>query len=154
MNQDTQQDPRGVQTQYPCAFGKALLARCAVCELAELRAYAEIQTVVCSMPPAHARCVALRQLLRTKSVFALKQPDTAAAMPHALAMKLECGGLRGMHQVLDIQGTVPDIQQLHSVARARFASLADLPFEPIVGSVVHWQGRRRMGPPAGPAEEH
>lgn len=141
-------------TRYPCIFTTALLAGCAVCDLAEHGAQAESQTVSCLIPQAHSDCSLLHGLLRAKSVFALKQPDTSAAMPHALAMKLECGGLQGMQHALSIQGTIPDIQQLHSVARGRYPNLGELPFEQIVGNIVHWQGRRRAKRLPDPAEKH
>lgn len=135
----------------PCIFARALLARCVGCELAQLQARAESQTVACSKPEAHSRCGQLYALLRAKSVFALKQRQTGRAMPHALAMKLECGGLQGLQQALEMPGPTPDIQQLLSAAQVRFGSLEDLPFERIVGSIVHWQGRRRAKHGSNPA---
>ena len=140
--------------RYPCIFSTALLAGCAVCDAAEYRAQAESQSVRCLIPKAHSDCSLLYGLLRAKSVFALKQPDTSAAMPHALAMKLECGGLQGMQHALSIQGATPDIQQLHALAQGRYASLGELPFERIVGNIVHWQGRRRAKRPPDPTEKH
>lgn len=160
---------RGVVNPQPCAFEKALLARCCACSLAERRNIAEREAVACGVPGARERCVALRGLLRQKSAFALKLTQAEGQLPHALEMKLQCGGLQGVRQAAaavavaaapgaednasaDPQqlsrqaGTRPAVDDVHELVRAcaeKFGGLENLPYSTIVQSVAAWQIRRR-----------
>lgn len=128
-----------------CVFEKALLARCAACELAARQALAEREGIACTSPVARTNCGTLLALLRERCAFALKlAPD--APPPHALAMKLQCGGLEGLGRV---GGGERDVHRQVAAARERHGSLAELPWPAIVASVKAWQGRRRR---PGPAE--
>jgi hypothetical protein len=102
----------------------------------------------------------LRDLLRQSSVFALKLTQVDAPLPHAKAMQLQCGGLRGVQQALgpaavvnaDVgapasgeQGlsVVADVHVLVQTAAELFGGLPNLPYSAIVQSVVAYQLRRR-----------
>ena len=148
MNDDTLS--RGGKQGRPCIFASALLARGATCALAETLAHGESQSVACPSPAAHDNCGVFYGLLRAKSVFALKQRRTSPPIPHALVMKLECGGLLGLRQVLDIEAPEVDVRQMLAIAEERFGGLEALPFDRIVGSIAHWQGRRPAKSRSGP----
>jgi hypothetical protein len=60
-------------------------------------------------------------------------------------MRLHCGGLQGLQQVLD--APEPDVHQLVGLAQARHGSLVQLPWERIVAQILAWQPRRRASPP-------
>ena len=94
MDESAYRSARGEINRLPCIFEKTLLARDAVCGLAQHQAIAERVTVACSSPVARAHCAALLGMLRENASFALKlRPSGAAA--HAQAMKIQSGGLRG-----------------------------------------------------------
>lgn len=131
---------RGAANPQPCVFEKALLARCAGCELAIRRALAEREAIACSSPVARTNCDTLLAMLRERSAFALKRPP-GAPLPHALTMKLQCGGWRGLQQAVDVEES--DVHRLVVAARERHDGLAHLPWPEIVASVLAWQGRRR-----------
>ncbi|MFA5916559.1 MAG: hypothetical protein WC830_23685 [Burkholderiales bacterium] len=158
---------RGVMNPQPCAFEKALLARCCACSLAERRNIAEREAVACASPGAREQCAALRGLLRQKSAFALKLTQAEGQLPHALEMKLQCGGLQGVRQAaaavaaaagaeenssVDPQAlsrqagsrpAVDDVQELVRACAETFGGLENLPYSTIVQSVAAWQIRRR-----------
>lgn len=127
----------------PCVFEKALLCQAAVCEAARRLSLAEREMVACSEPLARAACGNLLQLLRANSSFALKVKDTQRILPHAMTMKIQCGGLTGLRDLLDADAHTPDVLKLVRLAQAEFDALEDLPFSRIVQGVAHWQIRRR-----------
>lgn len=136
----------------PCAFEKALLARCCACSLAQRQNIAEREAVACVAPAAQEQCAALRALLRQKAAFALKVTQAQARLPHALEMKLQCGGLQGVQLATDPEGgsgqagAGPAVDDVHALVRAsaeKFGGLANLPYSAIVQSVAAYQIRRR-----------
>ena len=146
MDETAYRSARGEINRLPCVFEKALLARCAVCQLAEHHALAERETIACTSPVARAECGQLAGLLREKSAFALRLATTQRILPHAMVMKIQCGGLSGMQQVLDAEAPAPDVHRLVRLARERHGELAALPFSEIVKGVAAFQLRRRRKP--------
>jgi hypothetical protein len=144
MDETAFRNARGEINRLPCVFERALLARHAVCSLAESHALAERETIACTAPLARAECGRLAGLLRGKSAFALKLPSTQRILPHAQMMRIQCGGLDGLRQVLDPEAPAVDVHRLVCLARERHGELDQLPFSDIVKGVAAWQGRRRL----------
>ena len=134
---------RGELNRLPCVFERALLARHAVCELATSHQIAERETVACSQAAAHQDCTRMSGLLREKSGFALGLADTRCILPHAMVMKIQCGGLDGLKALLDPEALVPNVRRLLRLARERHGDFDDLPFSDIVQGVAAWKARRR-----------
>lgn len=130
----------------PCIFEKALLCQAAVCEAAQRVSLAEREMVACREPLARAACGQLLTLLRANSAFALKVKDTQRILPHALTMKIQCGGLVGLRDLLDPDAHAPDVLRLIRLAQAEFGAFDKLPFSRIVQGVAHWQIRKRRTP--------
>ncbi|MFZ9638191.1 MAG: hypothetical protein ACO3AC_01535 [Hylemonella sp.] len=124
----------------PCVFQSALLAQHAQCKLAQKKSLAEREGLSCSQPTAHLNCELLEQLLLERATFAL-QLHPKAPMTHAKVMKLQCGGLLGMREVMDAPQA--DVHALLVLAQERYGSLRELPWSSIVQSIAHWQVRRR-----------
>jgi hypothetical protein len=131
----------------PCVFEKALLCQAAACEAAQRLALAERELVACREPLARAACGQLLTLLRQNSAFALKVRDTQRILPHAMTMKIQCGGLVGLKDLLDPEAHAPDVLKLVRLAQAEFGALDQLPFSRIVQGVAHWQIRKRRPTP-------
>lgn len=135
--------------RLPCVFEKALLCRAAVCEAERRLALAEREVVACGDPVARAACGQLLTLLRANSAFALKVKDTQRILPHAMMMKVQCGGLTGLKDLVDPAAAALDVLKLVRLARAEFGDLDKLPFSRIMPGVAHWQIRKRR-PPSEP----
>lgn len=144
MDETAYRNARGEINRQPCVFERALLARHAVCELATSHQIAERETVACSQAAAHADCARLAQLLREKSAFALGVTDTRRILPHAMLMKIQCGGLDGLKQVLDPQSLAPNVRRLWRLAQERHGEPESLPFSEIVKGIAAWKSRRRQ----------
>lgn len=149
---------RGAVNPQPCAFEKAILARCCTCSVAQRQNIAEREAVACGSTVAREQCTALRALLRQKSAFALKLAQVDGPLPHSKEMQVECGGLLGVQLALvpevvhSIEGASPgsqglpllaDVHGLVQAAAARFGALSHLPYSAIVQSVVAYRIRRR-----------
>lgn len=131
--------------RLPCIFERALLARHAACELAVPRQIAEREIVACAQPVARAVCAQMLALLREKSAFALGLAGTRRILPHAMVMKIQCGGLDGLKALLDADAIAPDIRRLVRMAKEQYGDLEKLPFSRIVQGVAAWKPRRRHG---------
>jgi len=130
---------RGDANPQPCVFEKALAAGCATCGTSVRRALAERETIGCASPPARANCATLAALTRERAAFALRLPP-GAPLPHAIAMRLSCGGLDGLRQC--VNPDEGDVHRLVAAAQAKCGSLLDLPWPDIVVAVMAWPGRR------------
>lgn len=128
-------------------FTKALLAHAARCELAIRQSAGEIDALTCSSPVARTNCATLSALLRERAMFTLRLPRPPAPLVHAKALQLQCGGLRGLQQVLDAPSA--DVHGLIGLVHERHGSLLELPWQQVVDAIAAWQPRRRR-PGASP----
>lgn len=129
--------------RLPCVFERALLARHAVCDLAVRHQIAERESIACTQPAAHAACAQMSGLLREKSSFALGLTATGHILPHAMVMKIQCGGLDGLKALLDPAAAVADAGRLVRLAAERYGDPDTLPFSEIVQGVAAWKARHR-----------
>ena len=129
--------------RLPCVFERALLTRHAVCELAVSHQIAERESIACTEVAAHAACAQMSELLREKSGFALGLTATRCILPHAMVMKIQCGGLDGLRALLDPVASTPDVRRLVRLAAERYGDPGELPFSEIVQGVAAWKARRR-----------
>ncbi len=131
------------ETSLRCIFEHALLARHALCDLAVRHQIAERESISCAQPAAHGACSQMSGLLREKSAFALGLTATQRILPHAMVMKIQCGGLDGLKALLDPDATAPDAARLVRLAAERYGDAAELPFSEIVQGMAAWKARRR-----------
>lgn len=136
-------EPPGAINLLPCVFAKALQAQCAVCELARRDSIGETESVACASPLARSACGTLYGLLREKSAFALGLKATQRVLRHGQVMKIQCGGLLGLKQVIEPAAHAPDVHRLVRTAAERYGSLDALPFSVIVQGVAAWRRNRR-----------
>jgi len=115
-----------------CPFEKSVLTHCVACSNAEKHNIAEREVVACSSAEAHDRCIALRDLLRHNFTFALGKLHIDGPLPHAMEMRMQCGGLRGIQFLLDGNDEVHDVAELLTKAQDRYGELVELPFLKIV----------------------
>ncbi|WP_462321797.1 hypothetical protein [Halochromatium sp.] len=129
-----------------CPFEKSILTNQCACSRAERFCIAEREGVRCQADAAQSRCVDLLSLLRGQARFALKTTDGQSALPHAKAMRVQVGGLRGLYMALNPDAQVPttidDVDAIVETAVSRFGSLDELPFQVIVQQITAYRGRR------------
>jgi len=137
-----------------CPFEKAILNGSCGCEKSTSFSVAEHLGVRCSSSIACTNCRTLLELLRERSIFALKVTGTSSGLPFGKEMKVMIGGLEGLQQLLqpadkvDEGTTVKNIYALVFQAQHTYGSLASLPFQEIVKSVTAYRSRRRGAHPS------
>jgi hypothetical protein len=146
MDETSYHTARSQLNPLPCVFEKALLCQAAVCEAAQRLSLAEREMMACREPLVRAACGQLLNLLRANSAFALKIKDAQRILPHAMMMKVQCGGLTGLKDLLDPEAPAPDVLKLVRLAQAEYGGFDALPFSQLVQGVAHWQIRKRHQP--------
>jgi hypothetical protein len=133
-----------------CVYEKSVLTNQCTCSQAERFCIAEREGVRCSSATGQQQCVDLLQLLRAGARFALKSSAIPDALPHGKAMRIQVGGLRGLHRVLrpelPLQQPIVDVCGLISDAKRHFGSLENLPLQTIIKEIAVYQGRPRRSP--------
>ena len=134
-------------TEQGCPYEKTLLTHNGDCRHAQRFCIAEREGVRCGAPASQTRCEAFLALVRQNARFALKATDQRPSLPHAQAMRVQVGGLRGLHAALEpdqpVPAQIPDIDQVLDTASHRFGDLARIPFQPILQQIAAFQGRKR-----------
>lgn len=147
MDQDAFRSTYRTYNERGCVYEKAILTNHCGCSRARKFCIAEREGVHCGSEAGHAACEELLGLLRAEARFALKATADRSALPHAKAMRVQVGGLRGIEAVLHPDRPVPakiaDIRGTVEAAIARFGSLAALPFGEIIRQVAAFRGRER-----------
>ena len=150
MDDDAFRDTYNAVNQCVCPFEKTLLTRQAGCALAERFCIAEREGIRCGSAEAQGACRELLETLHRQSLFLTRSTAPQGARPHALAMRVQVGGLRGIQSVLEPDRTDPnlieDISALLAAVRSRFDSLDHLPFSLIVRHIAAYRGRTRTRP--------
>lgn len=108
-----------------------------------MRSLAEREAVACTDPAGHAACRRFLDELRVRSAFALRRPPDAGTLPHAVAMRLQCGGLAGLARWTARAG---DVRALLADALSRDPDIDAWPWPAIVADVSAW--RRRPAHPS------
>lgn len=128
--------------ERPCTFGKAVLARCVACSRAERIQIAEREVVTCRDAASFSRCTSLHEHLRHNFSFALRKTSEHAVLSHAQEMRIQCGGLRGLHQILHDDCGVEDVDALLAAILMQWGDLADLPYSEVVhAAALCYKGR-------------
>lgn len=118
--------------ERPCAFEKAVLARCVACDRSERIQIAEREAVACQNAASLSRCTSLHDYLRHSFSFALRKVRDDTPMPHAQEMRVQCGGLKGLHSVLDDSVEVNNVDALLEAVLRKWGGLSDIPFSEVV----------------------
>ena len=125
-----------------CVFAKALLSRGATCERSARQAEGEQVHVVCTAPVARTNCATLAALLHERSRFALRLPAPGHPLLHVQALRLQCGGLAALTQLLGDAGA--DVHANVAQAQQRYGSLTELPWPALVAALAAWQPPQRF----------
>ena len=76
-----------------------------------------------------------------------RSSDETGTLPHAKAIRLQVGGLRGLHASLHDQqppaSSIKDIHDLINKAAETFNGLDHLPFQEIIKQIAAYKGRSR-----------
>lgn len=147
MDQDTFRKTYRDMNERFCLFEKTILSGECTCSQAERFCLAEREGVHCKSDTAQQQCEELLTLLRQHARFTLKSSDETGALPHGKAIRIQIGGLRGLHAATQgdygESSKINDIHGLIEKALEKFNRLGDLPFQVIIKHIAAYKGRRR-----------
>ena len=131
-----------------CPYEKTILTNNGACSQAERFCIAEREGVHCRLDGAQIQCLRLLGILREQARFALKATPDRTALPHNKAMRIQVGGLRGLHSAVAPDQPVPpyieDIYRTIEAARETFGDVERLPFQTVIQQIAAYQGRKRF----------
>jgi hypothetical protein len=141
-----------------CPFEKGILTNNCECSRSQRFCIAEREGVHCNSDEAQSRCIELLDRMRQNARFALKSTEERSTLPHAKAMRVQVGGLLGVHAALTeagdeslaphkqrnggAPGRIDDVDALLRAASARFGGLAGLPYQRIIQAIAAYKGRQ------------
>ena len=159
MEENEYRDTYQGYNTLPCVFERGILVRCIHCEQAKRLYIAEREAVACRSSDAHVDCETLIVLLRKNARFVLRQARIDQPLAHAKEIRVQCGGIRGLEQLLkkerDTDLTSDNVYALVREARSRFDTLQRIPLQEVVKCIASHQSRRRRSTPnhrGGPTE--
>ena len=111
----------------------------------KLRNIAEREAARCKDTGAQAQCAALKQQFRHAAAFTLKLTHPDAPLPHGKQLKLQCGGLHGIAQLVGegVSEVVINIDGSLSAALEKYGDLEKLPYQEIIQSIRAYEPRHR-----------
>lgn len=149
MDQDAFRETYRDVNERACVFERAVLTNQCDCTRAERFCIAEREGVACNSADGNRRCTALLDMLRQQARFALKAAADEGhdALPYGKAMRVQVGGLRGLHAIMTpdapVPAAVPDVGGLLARAEQRFGTFEALPFGDIMPHIAAYKGRTR-----------
>jgi hypothetical protein len=128
--------------ERPCTFEKAILAGCVECSRAERIQIAERESVACQNQACLSRCTSLLDHLRHSFAFVLKNVREDAALSHAQEMRVQCGGLLGLQNVLNSGTEVDNVDALLDSVLLRWGELSAILYSEVVhAAALCYKGR-------------
>jgi hypothetical protein len=147
MDQDAYRRTYREMNERICAYEKSILFRHCGCSQSKKLCIAEREGIHCLSDDALQQCQELLKTLRQQARFALKSNLEKGALPHAKAMRLQVGGLRGLFSALHPKHPIPepidDVFSLINHATSVYGRLENLPYQTLIQQVSAYKGRQR-----------
>jgi len=126
-----------------CPFQQAILNACVDCARSNRVQIAEREVALCNHPGSRLRCIEMHKLLHQNFNFALGIATKNRPHPHAHAMRIQCGGLRGLSVLFSNEPEVGDVDALFQQIQERTPDFTRIDFSTVVRLArEHYQGRR------------
>ncbi len=104
--------------------------------------------IACVSKPNHQRCMDLFTAFKAAALPAFEVPDDPTRMPHSVLVKIQFGGLLGLHRSLHpdsaVGESINDIATLVNEAEEQYTSISAIPCALLVEDMTsHKLSRRR-----------
>jgi hypothetical protein len=128
--------------ERPCTFEKALLAGCVACCHERRVQIAEREAISCRNASSLIRCTSLHDSLRHNFAFVLGLTHDEPVISHAKELRVQCGGLMGIQQVLSDSTEVGNVDGLLGAILQRWGDMAEIPYSEVVhAAALSFKGR-------------
>lgn len=129
-----------------CPFEHPLIGEIHGCSKAQSVSKRDGPHAVCTVTTAAARCQRLFEAFKQAALPVFDVPDDLEKMPHSVPVKIQYGGLQGLHTQLHGTGdSIPDIHVLVDAAEARFGDITRIPCADYVALMTAHKVQRRSG---------
>jgi hypothetical protein len=85
--------------------------------------------------------------MRSKAQFVLHLTKVEGPLPHNKEIRVQVGGLLGLQCLLnpdrEMEKSVDDVNHIVSEASERFGSFDNFPYEPLLKSMLAFEGRKK-----------
>jgi len=125
-----------------CPFERAVQTVHFSCSQSQTVFIGEKENIICTNMDARSTCIELVSLLKKNARFALKLAKYTPVLTHGQEMKLKCGGIQGLQELLNKPTTENDIHGLIDSVLSEYDSLSELPFPQIMRVVSEYRLRR------------
>jgi len=126
-----------------CPFERAVQTVHFSCAQSQVTFTGEKENIICTDLNARVHCVELVALLKKNARFALKFAKHTTVLTHGQEMKLKCGGIQGLQELLNKPESENDIYKLINEALEEYNALSKLPFPQIMRVVSEYRLRRQ-----------
>jgi len=126
-----------------CPFERAVQTVHFTCAQSQTTFIGEKENIICTNMTARKDCIELVVLLKKNARFALKLAKYTPVLTHGQEMKLKCGGLQAMQELLNKPAAENDVHQLIKEVLTEYNSLSELPFPEIMRVVSEYRLRRQ-----------
>lgn len=147
MDQDAFRNTYREINECFCIYEKSILTNRCGCNLTERFCIAEREGVECRSSEAQQQCADFLDSLLLKARFLLKTRAGQGPLPHPKAMRLQVGGLRGLHCLRHPGEATPviigNVHGLLSSCVRHYGGIDRLPYQQIIQQVAAYQEPRR-----------
>ncbi len=126
-----------------CPFERAVQTVHFECSQSQKTFIGEKEGIVCTNPNARLGCLSLVKELKRNARFALKLAKNHTVLTHGQEMKLKCGGLQALQQLLSKPPSDNNIAELIEDAINEFNTIKALPYPQIMRVVSEYRLRRQ-----------
>ena len=130
-----------------CPFEKALNVRRCDCTQSQRFLLAGRDGVGCQSKDSQVNCLELLTQMRSKAQFVLHLTKVEGPLPHNKEIRVQVGGLLGLQRLLnpdrEMEKSVDDVNHIVSEASERFGSFDNFPYEPLLKSMLAFEGRKK-----------
>lgn len=115
---------------FKCAFSHCLMQSAFACSQAQPVARRSGPDISCQSELGHIQCAELMQKLKAAALPVFNVTDDLLSMPHSTSVKIQYGGLMGMHaQISPNEPAIEDVHGLVVKAIAHFGGIEQIPCE-------------------------
>ena len=126
-----------------CPFERAVQTVHFSCTQSQTTFIGEKENIICTNLNARTACIELVGLLKKNARFALRLAKHTAVLTHGQEMKLKCGGIQGLQELLNKPASENDIYKLIESVLQEYGTLTELPFPEIMRVVSEYRLRRQ-----------
>ena len=144
MDEKEYKDTYDHLNQLRCVYEKCMTSLHGACSQGKMFRLADRHGFGCHSSVHQVQCSALLGHLRSKTKFVFKLHDIDGPLPHNKEIRVQNGGLDGLHEMVYEDGKpekIEDVSQLISDAVTKYGGVEKIPYDQVMKSVMAYEAR-------------